>query len=185
MKKISKDIIPNHHSRFQLHLDLDSDAKETPWSASSSLHRSFARGLALDVPSDSNDESKTGQLLTSLSFVLSSSSTFDMKGLQVKSSGIHRPCPLNISSPLKKKGRNDNDVPHWIKLNALGKGASGIVYKGLHANTVRIVAIKEIPIFDASKRHQLQRELLSLYGNLQPIHESTANLTPAACPHSS
>ena len=57
------------------------------------------------------------------------------------------------------------------------------MYKGLHANTVRIVAIKEIPIFDASKRHQLQRELLSLYGNLQPIHDSTANLTPAACPH--
>ena len=55
------------------------------------------------------------------------------------------------------------------------------MYKGLHANTVRIVAIKEIPIFDASKRHQLQRELLSLYGNLQPIHESTAIVRDWSC----
>ena len=56
-----------------------------------------------------------------------------------------------------------------LRLCVLGKGASGIVYKAVHVPTLRLVAIKKIPVFDQEKRNQMVRELKALYKNLVPI----------------
>jgi mitogen-activated protein kinase kinase 3 len=63
-------------------------------------------------------------------------------------------------------------------LNELGHGASGKVYKALYVPTFKLVAVKVIRVFDQKKRHQMVRELKSLYANWAPIEDTT---TKPAC----
>lgn len=67
-------------------------------------------------------------------------------------------------------------------LRELGHGASGKVYKALYMPTFQFVAIKVIRVYDQKKRHQMVRELKSLYVNYVPIL-TTMETTPikAAC----
>jgi len=52
-----------------------------------------------------------------------------------------------------------------IRLDLLGEGASGVVYKVVHMPTLALMAAKMIPIADASKVHALEGELRALVGN--------------------
>ena len=53
----------------------------------------------------------------------------------------------------KDSGLNmKNDL---VRLCVLGRGASGVVYKAVHIPTLRIVAIKNIPVFEQVKSNQM------------------------------
>ncbi len=40
-----------------------------------------------------------------------------------------------------------------VRVDVLGQGASGTVYKMVHVPTLTLVAAKMIPVFDPQKRH--------------------------------
>lgn len=46
-----------------------------------------------------------------------------------------------------------------ISLGSIGKGSCGTVRRALHTPTCRIVALKNINVFEKEKRHQLIKEL--------------------------
>jgi serine/threonine protein kinase len=69
---------------------------------------------------------------------------------------------------------------YLLILNELGHGASGKVYKALYIPTFKLVAVKVIRVYDQKKRHQMVRELKSLYVNFVPIAEADA-VAEAAC----
>lgn len=71
-------------------------------------------------------------------------------------------------------------------LEELGHGAGGKVYKALYMPTFRLVAVKVIRVYDQKKRHQMVRELKSLYVNFVPLATATFgstsdSTTQAAC----
>ncbi|KAE9021922.1 hypothetical protein PR003_g13988 [Phytophthora rubi] len=75
---------------------------------------------------------------------------------------------------------------YLLLLEELGHGAGGKVYKALYMPTFRLVAVKVIRVYDQKKRHQMVRELKSLYVNFVPLAtaavSSTADTTThAAC----
>lgn len=70
-----------------------------------------------------------------------------------------------------------------VLLNRVGKGASGVVYKALHRYTLRLVAVKVVPVFDDNKRAQTVSEIKALYRNhLVPLASSDATF-PRTCPY--
>jgi serine/threonine protein kinase len=50
-----------------------------------------------------------------------------------------------------------------VVLSQVGRGASSVVYKAFDTRHMRLVALKTVPIFDRAKRHQMVRELDTLY----------------------
>ena len=48
-------------------------------------------------------------------------------------------------------------------LNVLGQGQSGYVSQAIHIPSKMIMAVKQISIYDRSKRHQIMNELSALY----------------------
>ena len=73
-----------------------------------------------------------------------------------------------------------------LALSALGAGAGGAVHKAVHIPTMRIVAVKTIPVYDENKREQMVKEVKALYQNLAPIDDNgTAQPGKeiAPCPH--
>lgn len=67
---------------------------------------------------------------------------------------------------------------YLVLLNELGHGAGGKVYKALYMPTFKLLAVKVIRVFDQKKRHQMVRELKSLYVNFVAINDTTSR---AAC----
>jgi serine/threonine protein kinase len=53
----------------------------------------------------------------------------------------------------------------------LGRGAGGVVYKAVHLETLRVVAIKYVRANDAQKRSQIWHELQSLTENFEPLRD--------------
>ncbi|ETV84687.1 serine/threonine protein kinase, variant 1 [Aphanomyces astaci] len=58
-----------------------------------------------------------------------------------------------------------------VQVREVGRGASGVVYKAVHLPTLKVVAIKEIPVYGKSQRRQMVRELHALYANLVPLDD--------------
>lgn len=53
-----------------------------------------------------------------------------------------------------------------IKLDRLGAGASGQVHLALHTPSLRLVALKEVRLFDKEKRKQMAAELRTLFAQI-------------------
>jgi len=58
---------------------------------------------------------------------------------------------------------NTFSMSELIVFRRLGRGASGVVHLAIHPATLRLVAVKAVPVFDDDKRAQLVAELKALY----------------------
>ena len=83
--------------------------------------------------------------------------------------GSTKPCPVGGWSLLPMKDR-------LVVLTKLGQGASSIVYKAFDISRMILVALKTVPIFDRDKRHQMVRELNTLYNLLREKEVTRRNL---------
>jgi serine/threonine protein kinase len=123
---------------------------------------------ALQVTTDEADFNQT--------YKMTNSGSFTAEGFLIRETGIARaPGDGKNSSrdweedEIGSDGYAKNIKQEMLKLCVLGRGASGIVYKSLHLPTMRIVAVKNIPVYETEKRHQMVKELKALYKNLVPI----------------
>jgi hypothetical protein len=92
---------------------------------------------------------------------------FDLGGFKIGASGL-------VSSPRNRGRRRPslNEGDNFVILARLGSGSSSSVHKALHLPTMRLVALKSLPLYDAERRAQLMRELRVLYSNLASINSS-------------
>jgi len=67
----------------------------------------------------------------------------------------------------------DCPTSRFVDLGVLGKGSSSVVYKAVDLHSLRLVARKQLPMYDDQKRKQLVQELRAL----------RSNQGPGACPH--
>lgn len=58
------------------------------------------------------------------------------------------------------------------RVKEIGRGASGVVYKAIHIPTLKVVAIKDVPVYGRGQRRQMVRELHALYSNLVPMADN-------------
>ena len=67
-----------------------------------------------------------------------------------------------------------------LRLGYLGRGAGGVVYKALHLPTLRICAVKVVPVHDSKHREQMVSEMKALRQNFVSWN-SAATHTCAGC----
>lgn len=68
-------------------------------------------------------------------------------------------------TPLSNVGGSTTHKKDYLKLQFLGRGASGMVYKAVHIPSLTIAAVKIVEIAEEEKRKQLITELNTLYYN--------------------
>ena len=100
---------------------------------------------------------------------LSNSGAFNAEGFVIRETGIAK-APKDGQDSSRSSwgdagyddsGYGKNIRAEMLKLCVLGRGAGGIVYKSLHMPTMRIVAVKNIPVYESDKRHQMVSIMLS------------------------
>ncbi|CAH0491770.1 unnamed protein product [Peronospora farinosa] len=60
------------------------------------------------------------------------------------------------------------------RVKEVGRGASGVVYKAIHIPTLKVVAVKDVPVYGRGQRRQMVRELHALYSNLVPMADNNS-----------
>ncbi|RLN70241.1 hypothetical protein BBJ28_00004280 [Nothophytophthora sp. Chile5] len=65
------------------------------------------------------------------------------------------------------------------RVKKLGKGAGGTVFLALYLPVLKLVAVKEVVVYQEEERHMVKRELHALHENLAPIDVDTGAF-PAA-----
>ncbi|KAL3668272.1 hypothetical protein V7S43_006366 [Phytophthora oleae] len=63
------------------------------------------------------------------------------------------------------------------RVKEVGRGASGVVYKAIHIPTLKVVAVKDVPVYGRGQRRQMVRELHALYSNLAPMADNSPTPT--------
>ncbi|KAK1941635.1 Mitogen-activated protein kinase kinase 3 [Phytophthora citrophthora] len=63
------------------------------------------------------------------------------------------------------------------RVKEIGRGASGVVYKAIHIPTLKVVAVKDVPVYGRGQRRQMVRELHALYSNLAPMADNSPTPT--------
>lgn len=140
-------------------------------------------------------------------FTMSATGHVNIEGIRVGGGGISKPsavpAPASSSASgaasasasassdalgLEDSGKGDNFRDTSVRIEVLGQGASGTVYKMVHIPTFTIVAAKMIPMYDPQKRHLLKKELKALYENLTPLSSGVVgkdgSLLPSSpCPY--
>ncbi|GMF18882.1 unnamed protein product [Phytophthora fragariaefolia] len=58
---------------------------------------------------------------------------------------------------------------HTKRVKKLGKGAGGTVFLSLYLPALKLVAVKEVVVYQEEERHMVKRELHALHENLAPI----------------
>ncbi|OWY99350.1 Serine/threonine protein kinase [Phytophthora megakarya] len=142
--------------------------------------RQGSGGLGLDIALVKKEE-KT----VAASFDFSATGRLQTQGFEIDTRGI-------ASAPFARAHQNQTDgkmtstadaistKDYLLILDELGHGAGGKVYKALYMPTFRLVAVKVIRVYDQQKRHQMVRELKSLYVNFVPLATATFPATSAA-----
>ncbi|KAG1713086.1 hypothetical protein DVH05_000814 [Phytophthora capsici] len=67
------------------------------------------------------------------------------------------------------------------RVKKLGKGAGGTVFLSLYLPTLKLVAVKEVVVYQEEDRHMVKRELHALHENLASIESDVA--PNALCPY--
>eukprot|EP00750_Incisomonas_marina_P029253 INCI7082.4.p1 GENE.INCI7082.4~~INCI7082.4.p1 ORF type:complete len:608 (+),score=127.22 INCI7082.4:65-1825(+) len=68
-----------------------------------------------------------------------------------------------------------------IQREQLGRGAGGIVYRAIHAPTLRVVALKKVRVQDATKKAQVMTEVEGLRCNMVDLHAPLGAVAPCPC----
>ncbi|GMF21717.1 unnamed protein product [Phytophthora fragariaefolia] len=140
--------------------------------------------LGLDIAQVKKEE-KT----VAASFDFSATGRLQTQGFEIDTRGIAN-APFAHSQPqrqadvekAKTAAETISTKDYLLLLGELGHGAGGKVYKALYMPTFRLVAVKVIRVYDQKKRHQMVRELKSLYVNFVPLATATFDsTTKAAC----
>ncbi|ETV98445.1 serine/threonine protein kinase, variant [Aphanomyces invadans] len=154
-------------------LDIPSDAAHAPTSCVESYtKRRPVANLGLDL-------NQMAEKSVKASFDFTAEGRLQSHGFEINTDGI-------TSTPFQVGGKPSTLLfgtkESLVLLNELGHGASGKVYKALYLPTFKLVAVKIIRVYDQKKRHQMLRELKSLYANFVSLNE-TANkgAAGAAC----
>ncbi|EEY59831.1 mitogen-activated protein kinase kinase, putative [Phytophthora infestans T30-4] len=149
--------------------------------------RQNAGSLGLDIAQVRKEE-KT----VAASFDFSATGRLQTQGFEIDTRGIAN-APFSNSKQHSNNGSKPASAIEAIStkdylliLEELGHGAGGKVYKALYMPTFRLVAVKVIRVYDQKKRHQMVRELKSLYVNFVPLAtatfpSATSSATQAAC----
>ncbi|TDH72296.1 uncharacterized protein CCR75_003440 [Bremia lactucae] len=70
------------------------------------------------------------------------------------------------------------------RVNEIGRGASGVVHKAIHIPTLKVVAVKDVPVYGRGQRRQMVRELHALYSNLVPMADNESPNSQHPAPNS-
>jgi serine/threonine protein kinase len=103
------------------------------------------------------------------SFAISSTGTFihEGQGVRISSDGMKvDEAAYGSAGPLRQLLRSFDEIQ---MLEHLGHGGGGVVHKAVHAPTREVIAVKTINVMDEDKRHQLMRELKTLYKASSPF----------------
>ncbi|KAG6970808.1 hypothetical protein JG688_00004685 [Phytophthora aleatoria] len=143
--------------------------------------RKNSGSLGLDIAQVKKEE-KT----VAASFDFSATGRLQTQGFEIDTRGIAN-APFANSQQHSGNGTKPvsstesiSTKDHLLILEELGHGAGGKVYKALYMPTFRLVAVKVIRVYDQKKRHQMVRELKSLYVNFVPLATATFPSTSAA-----
>ncbi|KAL3664922.1 hypothetical protein V7S43_010099 [Phytophthora oleae] len=140
--------------------------------------RPSAAALGLDIGQVKKEE-KT----VAASFDFSATGRLQTQGFEIDTRGIAN---APFASQQHQAGKTSvsaesiSTKDYLLILEELGHGAGGKVYKALYMPTFRLVAVKVIRVYDQKKRHQMVRELKSLYVNFVPLATATFPSTGAA-----
>ncbi|CAH0521892.1 unnamed protein product [Peronospora belbahrii] len=165
-----------------LKIDLDEDDRVASIAPKRSRGgRQTLRALELDIAQVKKEE-KT----VAASFDFSATGRLQTQGFEINTRGMANvpfASPQQCEAHGKKSASTANTVStkdYLLLLEELGHGAGGKVYKALYMPTFMLVAVKVIRVYDQKKRHQMVRELKSLYVNFVPLATATLPSTFAA-----
>ena len=91
--------------------------------------------------------------------------TLEMPGLQLGENGM----VMEYQGLLPKEFRDMAANVQYAGLGTIGRGASSVVLKAIHVPTLQLVAIKQTPVHDRSKRHQIAAELRTFGKSINPL----------------
>ncbi|GMH92212.1 hypothetical protein TL16_g12279 [Triparma laevis f. inornata] len=103
-------------------------------------------------------------------------STRSRKSSGRNSAGSRRPS-ASRERPMSALRTPRNIQSEIIMLKEVGRGACGIVHEALHVPTMRLVAVKSVPVGDAEKRRQMTSELATMHNMCSGSLTSTASST--------
>ncbi|KAG6587289.1 serine/threonine protein kinase [Phytophthora cinnamomi] len=172
----------------QLKIDVgDNDRGAISAPKRSGSGRQTSGALGLDITQVKKEE-KT----VAASFDFSATGRLQTQGFEIDTRGIAN-APFAKSQQQRQSDAKKSESAaeaistkdYLLLLGELGHGAGGKVYKALYMPTFRLVAVKVIRVYDQKKRHQMVRELKSLYVNFVPLATATfassTDTTQAAC----
>ncbi|CEG49339.1 serine threonine protein kinase [Plasmopara halstedii] len=140
--------------------------------------RQNVESLGLDIALVKKEE-KT----MAASFDFSATGRLQTQGFEIDTRGItNAPFLTSPQHPVRERHHSSakdliGTKDYLVLLEELGHGAGGKVYKALYMPTFRLVAVKVIRVYDQQKRHQMVRELKSLYVNFVPLATATFSST--------
>ena len=91
--------------------------------------------------------------------------TLEMPGLQLGEKGL----VMEYQELMPAAFRNMPANVQYASLGPLGRGASSVVLRAIHVPTMQLVAIKQTPVHDRSKRHQIAAELRTFGKSINPL----------------
>ncbi|KAL4168227.1 hypothetical protein KRP22_011629 [Phytophthora ramorum] len=153
----------------QLKIDVGEDRGAISAPKRTTGGRQTSSNLGLDIAQVKKEE-KT----VAASFDFSATGRLQTQGFEIDTRGIANAPFANPQRQVDSKktvsaAEAISTRDYLLLLEELGHGAGGKVYKALYMPTFRLVAVKVIRVYDQKKRHQMVRELKSLYVNFVPL----------------